>query len=167
MQDTATTIDQRSNPLVGLWRQPLFQAFLNDPVTLVSGVFILVIFTAVIFAPLVAPHKPLEQQVSLRHLQPLSVGTATLKQPTADQTTEDRLYLLAVHRTIERTCRARARVAKQSAEVDAVLCLALGQLVVELVVPASTVHAAGTLAAGARLTGHDRLITFTKEITLL
>jgi peptide/nickel transport system permease protein len=94
MQDTAITIDQRPNPLVAVWRQPLVQAFLNDPVTLVSGVFIVVIFTAVILAPLVSPHDPLEQQVDLRHLGPLSVGNAIIKQPISSETTEDRLYLL-------------------------------------------------------------------------
>ncbi|MCH7713195.1 MAG: ABC transporter permease [Chloroflexi bacterium] len=94
MQDTATTLDRKPNLLVGLWQKPLVQAFLSDPVTLVSGVFIVVIFLAVIFAPLVSPHDPQEQQIMLRHLAPFSVGTAIIKRPTTDQTTEDRFYLL-------------------------------------------------------------------------
>lgn len=99
MQDTATTLAQKPGPLVAIWNNPLLQAFLNDPVTLVSGVFIVVIFLAVIFAPLVSPHDPLEQQISLRHLGPLSVGSAIIKKPTAGQieagqTTDDRFYLL-------------------------------------------------------------------------
>lgn len=80
--------------MVGFWNSPLLQAFLNDPVTLVSGLFIVVIFLAVIFAPLASPHDPLEVQIELRHLGPLSVGTAIIKQPTTDQTEEDRIYLL-------------------------------------------------------------------------
>ena len=67
MQDTATTLARKPNPLVAIWEKPLVQAFLNDPVTLVSGVFIAVIFLAVIFAPLVSPHDPKEVQISLRH----------------------------------------------------------------------------------------------------
>jgi peptide/nickel transport system permease protein len=99
MQDTATTLDRKPNALVAIWNKPLLQAFLNDPVTLVSGVFIVVIFLAVIFAPLVSPDDPLEQQIPLRHLAPLSVGEAIIKNPTAEQTrtgqtTENRLYLL-------------------------------------------------------------------------
>ena len=94
MEDTATTLVQKPNTLVALWRQPLLQAFLNDPVTLVSGVFIVVIFTAVIFAPLVSPHDPMEQQIELRHLEPFSVGTAIIKKPNTSQTEEDRIYLL-------------------------------------------------------------------------
>lgn len=99
MQDTATTLEQKPNILVAVWNKPLLQAFLNDPVTLVSGVFIVVIFLSVIFAPLVSPQDPLDQQVALRHLEPMSVGTARIKQPTAEQastgqTTEDRFYLL-------------------------------------------------------------------------
>ena len=99
MQETATTLDRRPNPLVTVWNKPLVQAFLNDPVTLVSGLFIVVIFLSVIFAPLVSPHDPLEVQIELRHLEPLSVGTATIKKPTAAQTAagetqEDRIYLL-------------------------------------------------------------------------
>lgn len=99
MQDSAITIDRRPNALANLWNQPLVQAFLNDPVTLASGVFIVAVVLAVIFAPLVAPHNPLEQQVGLRHLEPLSVGNATIKEPTTDQRQagqieEDRLYLL-------------------------------------------------------------------------
>ena len=99
MEESATTLERRPNVLVAAWNKPLVQAFLSDPVTLVSGLFIVVIFLAVIFAPLVSPDDPLEQQIPLRHLAPLSVGEATIKNPTAEQTrtgqtTEDRLYLL-------------------------------------------------------------------------
>ena len=99
MQDTTTTLERRPNPVAAVWQRPLVQAFLNDPVTLASGVFIAVIFFAVIFAPLVSPHDPLEVQIGLRHLGPMSVGNAAIKEPTADQrlageTAEDRVYLL-------------------------------------------------------------------------
>ncbi|MCI0877786.1 MAG: ABC transporter permease, partial [Chloroflexi bacterium] len=70
------------------------QAFFNDPVTLISGVFLGIILIAVIFAPLVSPHGYQEQQIKLRHLAPFSTGEAIIKDTTARDVTEERYYLL-------------------------------------------------------------------------
>ncbi len=94
MQDSTTTIQQRANPLVAFWQKPLVQAFFNDPVTLMSGVFLGVVLFAVILAPLVAPHGYQEQQLKLRHLAPFSSGEAIVKDTTARDVTEERYYLL-------------------------------------------------------------------------
>ncbi len=94
MQDSTTTIQQRANPLVAFWQKPLVQAFINDPVTLMSGVFLGVVLIGVIFAPLVAPHGYQEQQLKLRHLAPFSSGEAIVKDTTARDVTEERYYLL-------------------------------------------------------------------------
>ena len=72
----------------------MVQAFLSDRVTLASGVFLVVVLVAVIFAPFVSPHKYQEQQIRLRHLAPLSSGTAIIKDTTARDVTEERYYLL-------------------------------------------------------------------------
>ncbi|MCH8282810.1 MAG: ABC transporter permease, partial [Chloroflexi bacterium] len=87
-------IAQRANPVVAVWRRPLVQAFFNDPVTLISGVFLGIILIAVIFAPLVSPHGYQEQQIKLRHLAPFSNGEAIIKDTTARDVTEERYYLL-------------------------------------------------------------------------
>jgi len=76
------------------WQKPLVQAFINDPVTLMSGVFLGVVLIGVIFAPLVAPHGYQEQQLKLRHLAPFSSGEAIVKDTTARDVTEERYYLL-------------------------------------------------------------------------
>ncbi|MCH8351734.1 MAG: ABC transporter permease [Chloroflexi bacterium] len=94
MQDSTTTIQQRANPIVAFWQKPLVQAFFNDPVTLISGVFLGIILIAVIFAPLVSPHGYQEQQIKLRHLAPFSTGEAIIKDTTARDVTEERYYLL-------------------------------------------------------------------------
>ena len=94
MQDSTTTIKQRANPIVAFWQKPLVQAFFNDPVTLISGVFLGIILIAVIFAPLVSPHGYQEQQIKLRHLAPFSTGEAIIKDTTARDVTEERYYLL-------------------------------------------------------------------------
>jgi len=94
MQDGTTALTQKSNLIVAIWRQSLVQAFLSDRVTLASGVFLVVVLVAVIFAPLVSPHKYQEQQIRLRHLAPLSSGTAIIKDTTARDVTEERYYLL-------------------------------------------------------------------------
>ena len=94
MQDATTVIAQRANPVVAVWRRPLVQAFFNDPVTLISGVFLGIILIAVIFAPLVSPHGYQEQQIKLRHLAPFSTGEAIIKDTTARDVTEERYYLL-------------------------------------------------------------------------
>jgi len=94
MQDSTTTIQQRANPIAAFWHKPLVQAFVNDPVTLMSGVFLGVVLFAVILAPLVAPHGYQEQQLKLRHLAPFSSGEAIVKDTTARDVTEERYYLL-------------------------------------------------------------------------
>ncbi len=76
IQSESPVLDQKPNPLVSLWRHPLVQAFLNDPITLISGAFLLVVLVAVIFAPVVAPYDHLDQQIPLRHQPPLSMGVA-------------------------------------------------------------------------------------------
>jgi peptide/nickel transport system permease protein len=94
MQDGTTALTQKPNPLLAIWRKPLFQAFLSDGVTLTSGIFLVVVLVAVLFAPLVSPHKYQEQQIRLRHLAPLSYGTAIVKDTTDRSVTEQRYYLL-------------------------------------------------------------------------
>ena len=81
MQNEVTTIAQRPNPIVALWQQPLLQAFLNDPITLISAVFLFVIVGAAVFAPVAAPYDPQNQQLRLRHQAPLTTGTATSRTP--------------------------------------------------------------------------------------
>ena len=94
MLDGTTALTQKVNPLLAIWRNQLLQAFLSDGVTLVSGIFLVIVLTAVLFAPLVSPHKYQEQQIRLRHLAPLSTGTAIIKDTTARDVTEQRYYLL-------------------------------------------------------------------------
>ncbi len=94
MQDSTTAIQQRANPIAAFWQRPLVQAFFNDPVTLMSGVFLGVVLIGVLLAPLVAPHGYQEQQLKLRHLAPFSSGEAIVKDTTARDVTEERYYLL-------------------------------------------------------------------------
>ena len=94
MQDSTTALQQRANPIAAFWQKPLVQAFVNDPVTLMSGVFLGVVLIGVILAPLVAPHGYQEQQLKLRHLAPFSSGEAIVKDTTARDVTEERYYLL-------------------------------------------------------------------------
>ena len=94
MQDSTTALQQRANPIAAFWQKPLVQAFVNDPVTLMSGVFLGVVLFAVILAPLVAPHGYQEQQLKLRHLAPFSSGEAIVKDTTARDVVEERYYLL-------------------------------------------------------------------------
>ena len=75
-QDATSVIKQRVNPVTAVWRQPLVQAFINDPITLISGVFIVLVVLVVVFAPIVAPHDPDDRQVQLRHVGPFSTGIA-------------------------------------------------------------------------------------------
>jgi peptide/nickel transport system permease protein len=93
MAENSTFIQQPTNPVVALWRQPLVKAFFSEPVTLVSGVFITVVVLAAIFAPLVAPHDPAERQLPLRHLPLLSSGLAT-DRSVKPEVQEERVYLL-------------------------------------------------------------------------
>ncbi len=51
MQDGTTAISQKPNPLLAIWHKPLLQAFLSDGVTLTSGIFLIVVLVAVLFAP--------------------------------------------------------------------------------------------------------------------
>ena len=94
MQDSSISLERRANPITALWRHSLFQALLNDRITLISGVFILSIVVVVILAPLTAPHKPEEQQLDLRHLPPLSSGIATIKDTAARDLQEERYFIL-------------------------------------------------------------------------
>ncbi len=94
MQNETITIVQRTNPVLGVWRQPLVQSFINDPVTLISGVFIAIVVSAVIFAPFASPHQYQELQIRLRHLPPMSSGVAEVKDTAARGVTEERFYLL-------------------------------------------------------------------------
>ena len=93
MAQDITTTTQKANPAVSAWRHPLVQAFISDPVTLLSGSFIVLIILAAIFAPVVAPHDPTDRQLPLRHLDPFNFGVATDRSvsPPAE---EERYYLL-------------------------------------------------------------------------
>ena len=94
MQETTRLTQTTINPIAAVWRRPLVQAFFNDPITLLSGSFLLLVVLAVIFAPLAAPHQPNEQQIKLRHLPPFSTGVAEVRNPGAGSFTEERFYLL-------------------------------------------------------------------------
>ena len=95
MQDRTTALKSRVNPVTAVWRQPLVQAFLNDPITLFSGIFIVLVMLSVIFAPIVAPHDPNDRQVQLRHVAPFSprdtgAGTWIVKFGECAFTVDDR-----------------------------------------------------------------------------
>ena len=77
MRDDAVSVQPRVNPLVAFWRHSLVQAFLNDPVTVISGAFLILVLFSAVFAPWVAPHGNRDQQIPLRHLAPFSTGMAT------------------------------------------------------------------------------------------
>ena len=94
MQDSTTAIQKSRNPIGAMWQKPLVQAFFNDPVTLISSSFLVIVLIAIIFAPWVSPHKYQEQQIRLRHLAPLSYGTAIIKDTDARDVSEERYYLL-------------------------------------------------------------------------
>ena len=93
MQSELSAVTQKPNPIVAIWNNALVQAFLNDPITLLSALFLFVIVMAAAFAPLVAPYDPQNQQLRLRHQGPLATGTATMR---ADSQTieEQRFFLL-------------------------------------------------------------------------
>ena len=84
---------KRPNSITVMWRHPLVQAFFNDRITLVSATFLLIIILAAVFAPLVAPYDPADQQVHLRHQGPMSSGIAIddTKEPPLEQ---ERYFLL-------------------------------------------------------------------------
>ena len=41
--EAATAIESKPNRIVGVWRNPLVQAFLNDPITLISATILAII----------------------------------------------------------------------------------------------------------------------------
>jgi peptide/nickel transport system permease protein len=92
LQNETTSIEPKPNPIVAIWRHALVQAFLNDPITLISASFLLIVVLAAAFAPLVSPYNPQDQQLRLRHLPPLSSGTAMDR--TASPPTEGSRFFL-------------------------------------------------------------------------
>ncbi len=88
-----TTTFRGPNPIVAVWRQPLVQAFLSDPVTLISGTFITLVILAAIFAPYVAPHDENDRQLPLRQIGPFSSGIATDRSETPS-VEEKRFFIL-------------------------------------------------------------------------
>ena len=93
IQNETTALETKPNPVVAIWRHALVQAFLNDTVTLLSAIFLLVIISSAVLAPWVAPYNPQDQQLRLRHTGPLSTGTAVDR--TADPPSEEgRFFLL-------------------------------------------------------------------------
>ena len=93
MIDKTKTIQRRPNRIKGIWRKPLIQAFVSDPITLISGAFIALVILAAIFAPIVAPHDPMDRQLPLRHIEPFSSGIATDRSVTPI-VEEKRFFLL-------------------------------------------------------------------------
>ena len=93
MANETTEIKRFMNPVTAFWRRPLVQAFISDPVTLISGVFLALIFLAALFAPFVAPHDPTDRQLPLRHVEPFSSGVAAdrSESPPAE---DNRFYIL-------------------------------------------------------------------------
>jgi peptide/nickel transport system permease protein len=92
IQNETTALETKPNPVVAIWRNALVQAFLSDTVTLLSGIFLLVIILSAALAPWVAPYNPQDQQLRLRHTAPLSTGTAVDR--TADPPSEDSRFFL-------------------------------------------------------------------------
>lgn len=92
MQSELSTVTQKPNPIVAIWQNALVQAFLNDPITLLSALFLFVIVMAAVFAPIVAPYNPQNQQLRLRHQGPLATGTATLR--VNNQNVEEQRFFL-------------------------------------------------------------------------
>ena len=94
MASDMTTVVQKPNPIVAVWNNSLVQAFLNDPITLFSALFLFVIVMAAVFAPFVAPYDPQNQQLKLRHLPPdVSAHPASMR-VEGQTVTEDRRFLL-------------------------------------------------------------------------
>jgi len=71
----------------------MVQAFFSDRITLISGTFITLAILAAIFAPMVSPHDPKDQQLPLRHLDPFSSGMAT-DRSVSPPAKESRYYIL-------------------------------------------------------------------------
>lgn len=92
IQNETTAIQRKANPIVATWKHPLVQAFLNDPITLVSAAFLTVVIMAAIFAPIAAPFDPQDQQLRLRHQGPFTYGVALDR--TVTPPVEDRRFFL-------------------------------------------------------------------------
>ena len=92
MQES-TTLENRVNPVTAVWNNQLVQAFFNDPITVLSGLFLLLVVLSVMLAPIVAPHDPNDRQVGLRHVAPFSAGTAN-DRSVSPPVKEDRFYIL-------------------------------------------------------------------------
>lgn len=92
LQSETPVLEQKPNPVVAIWRHALVQAFFSDPVTLISGTFLVIVLLAVIFAPVVAPYNPQDQQLALRHQPPFSTGIA--KDRTVSPPTEETRFFL-------------------------------------------------------------------------
>lgn len=93
MQTELSTVTQKPNPIVAIWNNALLQAFLNDPVTLLSAVFLFIIVMAAVFAPFVSPYDPQNQQLRLRHQAPFASGIAT-QRVGGETESEQRFFLL-------------------------------------------------------------------------
>lgn len=93
MVDNTETLQRRPSLVAAIWRKPLIQAFISDPITLISGTFIVLVILAAIFAPTVAPHDPTDRQLPLRHIGPFSSGIATDRSVTPI-VEEKRFFLL-------------------------------------------------------------------------
>ncbi len=94
MATDMTTAVQKPNPIMAIWNHALMQAFLNDPITLFSALFLFVIVMAAVFAPFVAPYDPQNQQLKLRHLPPdIAAHPATMR-VQGETVTEDRRFIL-------------------------------------------------------------------------
>ena len=94
MANQTLTTQNRANPIAAVWRRPLVQAFFNDPVTYISAGFVVIVVLAALFAPIVSPHDPKEQQLPLRHLPPFSSGEAVVDNTVKPYVTETRFYVL-------------------------------------------------------------------------
>ena len=94
MRDQTLEVSVRPNPVAVLLRRPLVQAFLNDPITVISATFVLLVVFTAIFAPLVAPHNHKEQHLEVRHLPPFSTGTVVTDYSEKPYPTEDRFFVL-------------------------------------------------------------------------
>ncbi len=92
MQES-TTLENRVNPVTAVWNNQLVQAFFNDPITVLSGLFLLLVVLSVMLAPIVAPHDPNDRQVGLRHVAPFSAGTAN-DRSVSPPVKVDRFYIL-------------------------------------------------------------------------
>ena len=93
MANETTQIERGGNPVASILQRPLVQAFISDPITLFSGLFLALIMAAALLAPIVTPHDPNDRQLPLRHIEPFSSGIASdrSESPPVD---EERFYIL-------------------------------------------------------------------------